>query len=82
MHSGERGADTRRFKRDTSDMRGGGKLPPPRDLQICPGIRQRPSEAQTSPQDNPDINGGANLAPPRDLRGLVRDQQNARRRAP
>jgi len=50
-----------------SDMRGGGKLPPPRDLRVRSHMPRGWSWATTNLRANPDMRGGANLAPPRDL---------------
>lgn len=63
----EAGRQAGRCMRANSDMRGGGKLPPPRDLRVRSSLPRGQSWAASSLWANPDSCGGANLAPPRDL---------------
>lgn len=41
LHNGERGTGRRPHRRDDPDMRGGGRLPPPRDLRVLAGVQRR-----------------------------------------
>jgi hypothetical protein len=67
VHNREHGAGKCRCMRANSDMRGGGKLPPPCDLRVRSSLPRGQSWAASSLRANPDSCGGANLAPPRDL---------------
>lgn len=67
VHNREHGAHRCRCMWANSDMRGGGKLPPPRDLWVRSDMPRGQSWVVTSLRANPDSCGGANLAPPRDL---------------
>jgi hypothetical protein len=66
-HNRNHGVGRCRCIRANSDMRGGGKLPPPRDLRVRSHMPRGWSWAVVSLRANPDSCGGANLAPPRDL---------------
>jgi hypothetical protein len=67
VHNREHGAHRCRCMWANSDMRGGGKLPPPRHLRVCSDMPRGQSWVVTSLRANPDGCGGAKLAPPRDL---------------